>query len=537
MCGIAGTWSSESPAGGDARTTSESTSGEGDDDPASSPDRDVRVDVARLDVVDEMLDRLVHRGPDATGVHVANGTATLGHRRLSIVDLTGGDQPLVHPDAALVGNGEIYNAPELRAELAGEREHATRSDNEVILHLIAAHGPAAVHRLRGMYAFALALDGELLLGRDPLGIKPLYTGSLDDDLVFASELRSFPTGTTDVSAVAPGTIWSTRTGEHRYYDVPDPDPIDADVHHHALRVRAALETAVERRLMADVPVGAFLSGGIDSSAIVALLRKHVDELHTFSVGLAGSPDLAAARAVADHLGTIHHERVLDPDEISAALPEIVAALESYDQDLVRSAVPTWFTAELAAEHVKVVMTGEGADELFAGYRYHKDLVTDDEIHADARRSLSELHHVNLQRVDRLTMAHSLEARVPFLDIDLVETALAIPPALRRPESRSSAAAGGRAREKRVLRLAVDDLLPHDIVWRDKAQFDEGSGTADLLPVLTADVAPAAATERYRADNHDAALRSAEECHYHQLLLDGVEAPDVVLPNVARWADR
>jgi asparagine synthase (glutamine-hydrolysing) len=478
-----------------------------------------------------MLDQLTHRGPDAGGVHTLAGRGTFGHRRLSIVDIEGGDQPLIDGDTVLVANGEIYNAPELRQDLAGVRRFATGSDNEVILHLLSHHGTDAVDQLRGMFAFALAVDGDLVLGRDPIGIKPLYTGRLDDEIVFASELTALPAGTVGATPLSPGTIWSERTGGSRYYRIPDPAPIPGDLHDHAVRVRAALEAAVERRLMSDVPIGAFLSGGLDSSAIVALLRPHVDELHTFSVGLPGSPDLMAAQAVADHVGTIHHSYQLDPDEIVAALPEIVWALESFDQDLVRSAVPTWFTARLAARYVKVVMTGEGADELFAGYRYHQDLTTS-EIHREARRSLTELHHVNLQRVDRITMAHSLEARVPFLDLEMIETALAIPPALRQPGTGNLPGPP----EKTVLRLAVADLLPPEVVWRDKAQFDEGSGTAGLLPELSR-AAVEIDADAYRASNGGARLRSPEECWYHQLLVSSLADPGPVLANVARWTDR
>jgi asparagine synthase (glutamine-hydrolysing) len=493
MCGIAGTWGA-------------------DDQPT----------------VVTMLDRLAHRGPDAQGLFSAPGRAgTLGHRRLSIVDVDGGDQPLVAEARALVANGEIYNAPSLRDELEEERTFATGSDSEVILHLLGEADTSATARLHGMFAFALARDGELILGRDPIGIKPLYTGRHQGNVVFSSELRALPAGTTDVEPLPPGTVWSSHTGPRRYYEIPEPVPVAGELVDHAQRVRDALETAVVRQLMSDVPVGSFLSGGLDSSAIVALLRPHVDELHTFSVGLAGSPDLAAARLVSEHLDTIHHEYVLDPREIRDTLPEIVAALESFDQDLVRSAVPTYFTARLAAEHVKVVLTGEGADELFAGYRYHKDLESDEALQADARRSLAGLHHANLQRVDRITMVHSLEARVPFLDLDVIETALSIPAALRRP--------GEGAPEKAVLRMAVDGLLPASVVWRDKAQFDEGSGTAGLLPELTA--ADGIDVERYRARFPGTPLRSAEECVYHRILCESLPDPEPVLANVARWADR
>lgn len=492
MCGIAGVWGSQRSA-----------------------------------VVDGMLEQLVHRGPDAEGMSPHGERGLLGHRRLSIVDIDGGNQPFVHGAATLVANGEIYNAETLRADLDGRRAFSTRSDNEVILHLLDEEGPPAVDRLLGMFAFALAVDDELLLARDPLGIKPLYVGRLDDDTVFGSELRSFPPGTTGVVPIAPGTIWSDRHGSHRYYEVPDPEPAEGDLASHAERVRQALDASVQRHLMSDVPIGAFLSGGLDSSAIVALMAQHVDEFHTFSVGLPGSPDLAAARVVAEHVGTVHHEYVLEPEEILDELPAIVAALESFDQDLVRSAVPTFFTARLAAQHVKVVMTGEGADELFAGYTYQKDLATDAAVHADARRSLADLHHVNLQRVDRLTMAHSLEARVPFIDVEMIDTALSIPAALRRP--------GVGAPEKAVLRHAVHDLLPATVVWRDKAQFDESSGTADLLPKLS--IGWGTDIDTYQAAHPGTVLRSAEEGWYHQMLIESAREPAALLANVARWSDR
>ena len=435
MCGIAGVWN---------------------DDRTSGP--------GVKELVAGMLASLAHRGPDAEGM-VAGDRGVLGHRRLSIVDLIGGDQPFVQQGAALVANGEIYNAPALRADLETRRSFLTRSDNEVILHAVGETGPPAVTRLRGMFAFALTADGELLLGRDPLGIKP-STAAPPTTAMSCSPASYAPSaGGHRRPARGPrnGLVQPARLHPLRRH--PRSEPVPGDLPSHAGRIRHALEQSVTHHLLSDVPVGAFLSGGLDSSAIVAVMRRQVNELHTFSVGLACSPDLAAARAVAEHLGTIHHEYVLDPDEIIEHLPAIVSTLESFDQDLVRSAVPTYFTARLAAEHVKVVMTGEGADELFAGYEYHKGLTSDADVHADARRSLAQLHHVNLQRVDRLTMAHSLEARVPFLDLEFIDAALSVPVALRRP--------GVGAPEKAVLRLAVQDLLPAKIVWRRQGPVRPG----------------------------------------------------------------
>jgi asparagine synthase (glutamine-hydrolysing) len=483
-------------------------------------------------VVDYMLAGLRHRGPDDEGTHTS-AAGVLGHRRLSIVDLDGGHQPILDATGsrALVANGEIYNAPSLRTRLAKHHDFASHSDSEVALHLHTEHGPEAPRHLEGMFAIAIAGERDMLLIRDPVGIKPLYLGSLDGGTVFASELKVMPPGTEEVAPLPPGCTWSAATGVTRYHELVDPDPIIGTLDEHATRVRAALEESVQSLLMADVPVGAFLSGGLDSSAIAALARPHVDRLHTFAVGLEGSPDLAAARAVAAHLDTDHHELVIEPAQIVAALPRIVSALESFDQDLVRSAVPTWFCAKFAARYVKVILTGEGADELFAGYRYHRDVVTRagfDGLRTELHRSVTALHDVNLQRVDRMTMAHSLEARVPFLEVAMIEAGLGVPVEHKLPVE---------GPEKLVLRRAVADLLPYDVVWREKAQFDEGTGMAELLPDLVAEAAAGIEPGEYADRHHVDALRSAEECLYHQLLVDAVPDPTVVLPNVGRWSHR
>jgi asparagine synthase (glutamine-hydrolysing) len=285
--------------------------------------------------------------------------------------------------------------------------------------------------------------------------------------------------------------------------------------------------------MSDVPLGAFLSGGLDSSILVALARRQMDRLHTFSVGFEGSPDLVAARQVARHLDTIHHEYVLTEDDIVRELPRIIYHLESFDQDLVRSAIPTYFTARLAAEHVKVVLTGEGADELFAGYRYHREIRSADELQRELTRSIAALHNINLQRVDRLTMAHSLEARVPFLDIRMIALAQQVPLAwkLRRLPD-------GRLIEKWILRKACEDLLPAEIVWRDKQQFDEGSGTVDVVGRRgSPNWLDEAAAESYAARHPAASLRSPEECTYHQILCDAFPQSSFIFDNVARWSAR
>jgi len=282
-------------------------------------------------------------------------------------------------------------------------------------------------------------------------------------------------------------------------------------------------------LLSDVPLGAFLSGGLDSSIIAAVAKKYMPELHTFSVGNEGSRDLEAARRVARHIGSIHHEYVYTATEVIEKLPEIIYHLESFDQDLVRSAIPTWFCARLAADKVKVILTGEGADELFAGYIYHKSIADDETLHKELRRSITRLHNINLQRVDRMTMRHGIEARVPFLDTEVIAMAQTVPPRFKLHTIDD-----GRRIEKWILRKAFEDLLPADITWRNKEQFDEGSGMVDLLPEVLKRTASGIDTEAYKSRFATDRLRSNEECFYHSLLMEQFEWPKEVLANVGRW---
>ncbi|MCB0062974.1 MAG: hypothetical protein KDE19_12700, partial [Caldilineaceae bacterium] len=434
-----------------------------------------------------------------------------------------------------------------REHLGANHQFYTNTDNETILHLIEEHGPQAIQHLDGMFAFAFYhgqdgppsehLRGRYLLARDPIGIKPLYYATrpgeeitIGNPLVFASELKAFAETDLAVHEFPPGTYYDSQDGFVTYYTVPDHKPVAASVDALAVELRHQLEAAVTKRLMSDVPLGAFLSGGLDSSLIAALMRQQVDELHTFSVGIEGSNDIVAARVVAEHIGSIHHEYLYSAQEVIAHLPEIVYHLESYDQDLVRSAIPCYFCSRLAAEYVKVILTGEGADELFAGYTYYKDYRDLQLLHKELRRSVTTLHNINLQRVDRLTMAHGLEGRVPFLDTALIAFAQTIDPALKLKRE-----GGGRPVEKWILRKACEDLLPASIIWRNKEQFDEGSGTVDLLGPLIAAATATMDVAAYQAEHAQDNLRSAEECYYHQLLSHHFDRPRMILDNVARWS--
>jgi len=479
------------------------------------------------EVGQRMLARLVHRGPDDQGEAQLDG-AWLGHRRLSIVDVSGGHQPLVGSSEELrfVGNGEIYNHSALRSRLGDDR-FRTSSDNEVALHMVEREGPEGLAELNGMFAFAMGSGpGDFLAARDPVGIKPLYWARRDGAAVFASEMAAFePELRSEIDAFPPGHYWTAATGLVRFAppvssalvttapSTTAPEDVPADA---LMRTRLVLVDAVERQMMGDVPVGVFLSGGLDSTLVAAIaaryLARHGERLQTFAVGVEGSPDLLAARAAAEFIDSDHHERSYTAAEARDRLPDVIASIEAFDPSLVRSAVPNHILAEMTVEHVKVVLTGEGADELFAGYEYMREFDDPDELHAELVRSVEGLHNLNLQRCDRVTMAHGLEARVPFLDREMIEHALALPAAWKL--------SNGAAPEKQILRAAFDGWLPEDLLWRDKSQFGDGSGAADVLTDSFADSVTEAELQAER-DTVDPPLRTREELAYFRIFRERV----------------
>jgi len=347
-------------------------------------------------------------------------------------------------------------------------------------------------------------------------VKPLYWARVGGATMFASEIRAFDVAHRGaVEEFPPGFRWAPAAGLRRFRELHVAGPELTSRGEALDLVRVTLETAVRRRMMADVPVGVFLSGGLDSSLVAAIMAEHSTDsmgpVHSFAAGTEGSSDLIAARRVAEHLGLEHHERVYDADEVVAVLPEVVRCIESYEPSLVRSAVPNYLLAEQTARTVKVVLTGEGADELFAGYDHYRDVATCD-LRDELVRSISSLHHLNLQRCDRVTMAFGLEARVPFLDRELVNLAARVPVAWTLP--------GELGREKALLREAFAGWLPDDLLWRPKEQFGDGSGTAEVM------------AERVRAlvseDDWDEqrvaglpAPRSREELAYQRMFAEGL----------------
>jgi asparagine synthase (glutamine-hydrolysing) len=466
-----------------------------------------------------MLGRIAHRGPDGSGLH-ETGPSLLGHARLSIVDLDGGHQPMLAADGGwLVANGEIYNHADIRA--TSSYPFTTGSDSEAVLAVLEDGGVESIGALRGMYAFVVSRpDGSMVAARDELGIKPLYWINDGETLSFASELRAFDESERPlVREFPPGHAWTSDGGLVRTVPVVPAPPTFTDREHAKVLIRETVITAVKRRLMADTAVGVFLSGGLDSSIVAAVMAGYADPkwgpVRSFAAGTEGSSDMVAARRIAEHLGLDHSERVYTADEAVAVLPEVVASIESYEPSLVRSAVPNYLLAEAAATSVKVVLTGEGADELFAGYD-HLRAIDEADLQAELERSIRGLHNLNLQRADRVTMAHGLEARVPFLDLDMVALAETIPIEWRLP--------GVLGQEKAILREAFEGWLPDDLLWRPKEQFGDGSGTADVMNERINDLVPAEGWQDERVAGLEAP-RSREELAYQRLFAETLAGAD------------
>ncbi|MFB8026359.1 asparagine synthase (glutamine-hydrolyzing) [Streptomyces sp. NPDC056465] len=495
-------------------------------------------------VVEDMLARLAHRGPDDSGTRTVGDHTWLGHRRLSIVDLDGGHQPLGGADAgddwSLVCNGEIYNHRALRAEMPAGA-FGSSSDSAAALAVLRTDGPQGLHRLRGMWALCAATPGgRFVAARDAVGIKPLYWARTDTASYFASELRAFPPEVQPRAEIfPPGHWWSPQDGLHRFAQAVPAPARRAEATYRSAAPREAAEKAtfesvadsVRRHLMADVEVGVFLSGGLDSGVVAAVAAEEYARqgrtLKTFSVGTADSPDLLAARETAAFLGTDHHEAVLDAEAAREVLDDVVTCVESFDASLIRSAVPNWFLSALASRHVKVVLTGEGADELFAGYGYyHERHTAPEDLDTELRRTVAALHGLNLQRCDRVTMAHGLEARVPFLDHDVMAHAMSLPAHMKALEDDGM--------EKGHLRRAFTGRLPEHLLWRRKEQFGTGSGAESLLsPLWSSRITD---EEFAAAVGGDGApeLRSKEELGYYRTFrqaLPGVR-PEAVLTRFA-----
>jgi asparagine synthase (glutamine-hydrolysing) len=407
---------------------------------------------------------------------------------------------------------------------------STTSDSEVLLPLFEEHEPEEViARLDGMFALVVAsTDGQkVTAARDPCGIKPLYRGWSDSGrVIFASELKCL-VGQVDYAEEFPaGHLWTSDRGYQRYFrpawltSLIDPEGPKAELPTgDLLGFRAVLKAAVQKRLMSDVGYGFLLSGGVDSAVVTHLMSELTDmsKIKSFTVGMPNSPDVMAARAVATAYGTDHYEYLFTPEEAFAIVPKVVEHLETYEPELIRSAIPNYFLARLAAEHTKVVLTGEGADELLAGYLYFRECPTREAMHMETLRIWGHLHNVNLQRADRMCMAHGLEARVPFLDVDVLAEAYGkVDPKLKMHTKMP----GEPPRpEKWAMRsLFMDSKIPPDVLWRTKAMQCEGVGAnwvAQLQAMCNAEISDevfAGAAETFPLNTP----HSKEEYYYREL---------------------
>jgi asparagine synthase (glutamine-hydrolysing) len=411
-----------------------------------------------VETINRMLDALPHRGPNDRGLHV-NRNSVFGHTRLSIVDVAKGHQPILSNGGSqgIICNGEIYNFRRLREKMIKNHHFKTDSDSEVILHLYQEKGPECVKDLDGMYAFAIFDSDNYMMARDPIGIKPLYYGYRKDNIYFSSELGAMSlAGLEEVHEFPAGHYYTPKEGFVEFYHTPEvQDNMLTDIEETCRIIKKTFIEAVMKRLLADpeVPVGSFCSGGLDSSLVAAIAADEIPHLHTFVVGMNDdqgdvSDDIKAARIAAKHIGSTHHELLFTEEDYYDALPKVIRKLESYDPSLVRCAVPCYFTCKLAADYVTVVLTGEGADELFTGYHYMKHFPFD-KLNMEARRCINNLHNINLQRADRMGMLFSLELRVPFLDEAMVALSMKIPPELKIREHH------GTKIEKWILRKAFE----------------------------------------------------------------------------------
>ena len=448
-----------------------------------------------------MSQKIRHRGPDWSGIY-CGGTAILAHERLSIVDPESGRQPLFSPDRrqVLAVNGEIYNHQEIRERYRDTYSFQTGSDCEVILALYRDQGVNFLEQLNGIFAFALYDEEQeaFLVARDPIGVIPLYIGYDDDGKVYvASELKALEGQCQRYEPFPPGHYLYSKDGEiRRYYkrdwfdyeQVKDNGGTADDVHH-------ALEEAVRRQLMSDVPYGVLLSGGLDSSVISAIAAKYAQRrvetggreaawwprLHSFAVGLKGAPDLAKARMVAEHIGTVHHEINYTIQEGLDAIRDVIYFIETYDVTTVRASTPMYLLARvIKSMGIKMVLSGEGADEVFGGYLYFHKAPNAKAFHEETVRKLSKLHLYDCLRANKSLAAWGVEGRVPFLDKEFLDVAMRLNPQLKM--------CPGQTVEKKIVREAFAHMLPSEVAWRQKEQFSDGVGYSwiDTLKQITSE---------------------------------------------------
>ena len=482
----------------------------------------------------EMSKKIRHRGPDWSGIF-SNEKAILAHERLAIVDPSSGKQPLVSEDKKLIlaANGEIYNHRELRKQFEGVYNFQTASDCEVILALYKEKGETFLDELNGIFGFAL-YDVEkdtYFIARDHMGIIPLYIGWDENGTFYvASELKALEGICTKIELFPPGHYVSSKDGIYKKWYTRDWMEFDAVKENESSidKIHDALEAAVHRQLMSDVPYGVLLSGGLDSSIISAITKKYATkriesddtqaawwpQLHSFSVGLEGSPDLIAAQKVADHIGTIHHEIKFTIQEGLDAIKDVIYNLETYDITTIRASTPMYLMARvIKSMGVKMVLSGEGADELFGGYLYFHKAPNAEEFHKETVRKLDKLHMYDCLRANKSLAAWGIEGRVPFLDKEFIDVAMQINP--------KDKMINGERMEKWVLRKAFEKYLPESVAWRQKEQFSDGVGY-DWIDTLKEVVNAEISDEQLANANYKFPIQtptSKEEYYYRSIFAE------------------
>ncbi|MCG9545764.1 MULTISPECIES: asparagine synthase B [Vibrio] len=450
---------------------------------------DIKSDAAALrPIALEMSKKLRHRGPDWSGIY-AGEKAILAHERLAIVGLNSGAQPLYSQDKKhiLAVNGEIYNHKELRARYEDKYQFQTDSDCEVILALYQEMGADLLEELNGIFAFVLYDEekDEYLVGRDHIGIIPLYQGYDEHGNYYvASEMKALVPVCKTISEFPPGSFYSSKDAEPQRYYIRDWNEYAAVQGNSTSKeeLTEALEAAVKRQLMTDVPYGVLLSGGLDSSITSAVAKRYAamrieddeqseawwPQLHSFAVGLEGAPDLIAAREVADKIGTVHHEMTYTIQEGLDAIRDVIYHIETYDVTTIRASTPMYLLArKIKAMGIKMVLSGEGADEIFGGYLYFHKAPNAKEFHEETVRKLLALNMFDCARANKSLAAWGVEGRVPFLDKEFIDVAMRL-----NPEDKMC---GNGKMEKHILRECFEDYLPDSIAWRQKEQFSDGVG--------------------------------------------------------------
>jgi asparagine synthase (glutamine-hydrolysing) len=454
----------------------------------------------------QFMQKIRHRG-SSVPKEWKGPTAALGMSGFIGINEPSEPQATPSNERAIVMDGRLTNAGSIRSKLILHNLDG-ETDAETVLHFYEERGSSIFGKLEGEFALALVDGNRLLLARDRLGIRPLYYGFYQGEMCFASEIKALVDFVEVVHEFPPGHFLTSDWGLYPYQPY-FPEAVQLDgASMSAKQLAVHLKTAVRRALPERGEIGVWLSGGVDSSVIAALTRPFVDRLYTFSAGVEGAPDLEYARMVAEHIGSEHHEMIYELKDMLDVIDEVVYNLESFDAPLVHSSISNYLVSRLASDHVPFVLSGEGGDELFAGYAYQKDCKGDVELTLSIQEAISALHNTALQRVDRSATVHSCGVAAPFLDPDVVRFALAIPARwmIRGPNSM----------DKWPLRQGLVNELPEEVIWRGKSKFWQGSGTGELLSQYAADLVSDEDFQRNQEIGGSTRLHSKEEYLYYRI---------------------